>query len=220
VEQDLANDNAEEANRASITNKHDKACLLHLRVDHTLRENDWMQLDDRDGQGGMVRPFDSLASLFNDPANIYDNACIVKNQSDESGCCIPEAGMQMVARWCFDVNPSATNQPVRDGSWVHSKWKELKSKLTIYHADFMLSGNQDAENLVDEWCTFLERCGGVEDVYFYTFTIFTSDDFNFLGKALPKDVQMDTGLIDESHTIEDRVTKELVKQKERSEARK
>jgi len=35
VEQDLANDNAEEANRASITNKHDKAHLLHLCVDPT-----------------------------------------------------------------------------------------------------------------------------------------------------------------------------------------
>jgi len=35
VEEDLANDNAEEANRASITNKHDKAHLLHLRVDPT-----------------------------------------------------------------------------------------------------------------------------------------------------------------------------------------
>ena len=50
VEQDLANDNAEEANRASITNKHDKAHLLHLCVDPTaaalwseaLCEKDWM----------------------------------------------------------------------------------------------------------------------------------------------------------------------------------
>ncbi len=73
---------------------------------------------------------------------------------------------------------------------------------------------------MDEWCTFLERCGGVEDVYFYTFTSFTSNDFNFLSKALPKDVQMDTGLIEESHRIEERVTKELTKWKERSEARK
>jgi hypothetical protein len=89
----------------------------------------------------------------------------------------------------------------------------------MYHADFMQSGNQDAENLVDEWCTFLERHGGVEDVYFYAFTIFTSDDFNFLGKALPYDVQMDTGLIDESN-LEDRVAKELAKQKDRSEAQK
>jgi hypothetical protein len=35
VEADLANDNAKEANRASITNKHDKAHLLHLRTDPT-----------------------------------------------------------------------------------------------------------------------------------------------------------------------------------------
>ncbi len=44
--------------------------------------------------------------------------------------------------------------------------ERIESKLIVYHADFMHSGNQDAENLVDEWCTFLERCGGVEDVYF------------------------------------------------------
>jgi len=191
VEKDLANDNAEEANRASITNKHDKARLLHLCVDPTaatlwseaLCEKDRMQLDDRDGQGGTVCPFDSLASLFNDPTNRYYNACIVWNQADESGYYVPEPGMEMLARRCFDINPNVSNCPARDGSWVRSKWKELKSKLTVYHADFMRSGNQDAENLVDEWCTFLERRGGVEDVYFYAFTIFTSNDFNFLGKA-------------------------------------
>jgi hypothetical protein len=72
----------------------------------------------------------------------------------------------------------------------------------------------------DEWCIFLERRGGVEDVYFYAFMIFTSDDFNYLGKALPKEAQMDTGAIDENETLEDRVAKELAKQKERAEARK
>jgi hypothetical protein len=75
----------------------------------------------------------------------------------------------------------------------------------------MRSGNQDAEILVDEWCTFLEKRGGVEDVYFYAFTIFTSGYFNYLGKSLPKEAQMDTGAIDENETLEDRVTKELVK---------
>ena len=219
VEADLANDNAEEANRASITNKHDKARLLHLRTDPTaaalwseaLREKNRTQLDDRDGQGGTVCPFDSLASLYNDPTNIYANACIVPNRTDESGCYIPEAGMEMVARRCFDINPSPKNRPDRDGAWLRSKWKELKSKLSVYHADFMRSGNQDAENLVDEWCIFLEWRGGVEDVYFYAFTIFTSDDFNYLGKALPKEAQMDTGAIDENETLEDRVAKELAK---------
>jgi hypothetical protein len=80
--------------------------------------------------------------------------------------------------------------------------------------------NQDAENLTDEWCTFLERHGGVKDVYFYAFTIFTSNDFNYLGKALPKEAQLDTGALDEHETLEDRVAKELAKRKERAEARK
>jgi hypothetical protein len=46
----------------------------------------------------------------------------------------------------------------------------------------------------------LEKHGGVEDVYFYAFTILTSDDFNCLGKALPKEAQMDTRAIDENET--------------------
>jgi hypothetical protein len=66
-----------------------------------------MQLDDCDGQGGTVCPFDSLASLFNDPTNHYYNACVVQNQADESGCYVPEPGMEMVARRCFDINPNA-----------------------------------------------------------------------------------------------------------------
>jgi len=128
--------------------------------------------------------------------------------------------MEMVARRCYNINPSAKNRLTRDGAWIRAKWKELKSKLTVYHADFMRSGNQDAENLTDEWCAFLERHGGVEDVYFYAFTIFNEDDFNYLGNTLPKEVQMDTGALDESETLEDRVVKEIAKRKERSEARK
>jgi hypothetical protein len=49
---------------------------------------------------------------------------------------------------------------------------------------------------------------------------FTSNDFNYLGKALPKEVQKDTGALDEHETLEDRAAKELTKRKERAEARK
>ena len=67
----------------------------------------------------------------------------------------------------------------------------------------MCSGNQDAENLTDEWCTFLEMCGGVKDAYFYAFTIFTFSDFNYLGKALPQEVHLDTGALDEHETLKE-----------------
>ena len=101
MESDIANENAEEANRALITNKHDKARLLHLCINPSvaaswskaLREKNWTQLDDRDGQGGTVCPFDSLASLFNNPTNLHDN----------------ESGMEIVACRCFNINPSPKN---------------------------------------------------------------------------------------------------------------
>ncbi len=72
MEADLADANAEEANRAFITNKHDKARLLHLRTDPTaaalwsaaLWEKNRTQLGDRDGQGGTVSPFDSSMILL------------------------------------------------------------------------------------------------------------------------------------------------------------
>ncbi len=130
-----------------------------------------MQLDDRNGQGGRVCPFDSFDSLFNDLNNNYKNACILPDRTDESGGYVLEPGMEMVVRRGFDINPAPKNHPDRDGAWVRFKWKDLKTKLTVCHADFMSSGNQDAENLTDEWCTFLERYGGVEYVFFYSFTI-------------------------------------------------
>jgi hypothetical protein len=179
-----------------------------------------MQLNDYNGQGGTVCPFDPLASLFHDPTNNYKNACNIPDRTDESGCYVPAPDMEMVPRRCFDINPALKNHLDRDGAWVCFKWKELKFKLSVYHADFMHSGNQDAENLTDEWCTFLEWRGGVKDVYFYAFTIFTSDDFNYLGKALPKEVQVEICALDEHETLEDMVAKELAKRKERAEARK
>ncbi len=93
VEFDVANKTTEEANRASITNKHDKAHLLHLCIDPSaavlwnkaLCEKCWRQFDDHNGQGGTVFPFDSLASMFNVPTNLYENACIVPKQMDGNG---------------------------------------------------------------------------------------------------------------------------------------
>ncbi len=68
----MANEMPEEANRTSIMNKHDKARLLHLQIDPTaatlwsdaLHEKNRMQLNDHNGQGGTICPFDPLASLF------------------------------------------------------------------------------------------------------------------------------------------------------------
>ncbi len=70
--------------------------LLHYGVQHF--KKNWTQLENHDGQGGTVYPFDSLASFFNDPTNIYTNTCIIPDRANENGCSIPEAGIEMVAR--------------------------------------------------------------------------------------------------------------------------
>jgi hypothetical protein len=87
--------------------------------------------DDLDGQGGTVCPFDSLASLFNDPTNNDKTICIIPDRTNKSGCYVPKPGMEMVVRRCFDINPASKNDPERDGARVHSEWKELKSKLSV-----------------------------------------------------------------------------------------
>ncbi len=100
VEADVANEAAEEANKTSIMNSMIRHAfcsfeliplLLPCGVMHYMKKNR-MQLVDHDGQGGTC-PFDSLASLFNDPTNKYKNACIIPDRTDESGCYIPEPGM-------------------------------------------------------------------------------------------------------------------------------
>jgi hypothetical protein len=58
---------------------------------------------------------------------------------------------------------------------------------------------------------FLEKCGGVEDVYLYAFTIITYKDFNYLGKALPWEIQMNNGALDEYDNLVIRVAKEIPK---------
>jgi hypothetical protein len=55
----------------------------------------------------------------------------------------------------------------------------------------------------------------VKDVYFSAFKMFTSDDFNYQRKSLPKEVQMDTGTLNEHETLEDRVAKEPAMRKMR-----
>lgn len=115
-------------------------------------KNNRMQLDERDGQGSTVCPIYSLVSLFNDSTINYKNVCIIPDSTDESGCYVPEPGIEMVARSSF-VLISILHQRIIQIEMVHgfcSKWKELKSKQCVYHADFMRSGNQDAENLTDD----------------------------------------------------------------------
>jgi hypothetical protein len=69
----------------------------------------------------------SLPVYSTNPTKNYKNTCIIPDRTDESGWYAPKTGMEMVAKSCFDINPTSNNCPDRDGTWIHSNWKELKS---------------------------------------------------------------------------------------------
>jgi hypothetical protein len=50
-----------------------------------------------------------------------------------------------------DINPSMVTRPERDGAWVETQWKKIRSDISQTHSGFHQSGNQDAENLHEEW---------------------------------------------------------------------
>jgi len=231
VEFDMKNETSEETNRQSVTTYNDLARLLHLKIDPSaatlwsdaLREKNRLQLDDKDRHGGIVDPYDDLASLFNDPNNKYQNACAIPGALDNSGMYVPaQPGMGLLAKQCGAINPNPSGRPIRDGSWIRNKWKEIKSTLTVYFQRYMKFGNQDGEHPYDEWVKFLDNGGtGVPLIAYYSICIFTVHDFNLMGKAIPREAQMDTGLIDPDITEEDRVKTYLEKKRrESAEARK
>ena len=57
--------------------------------------------------------------------------------------------------------------------------------------NFRASGQQDAENIYDEWLKFAENYG---DVAVYAIAIVPEGMLDQLGKALPDAVQRDTGV--------------------------
>ena len=175
VEQD------EENNRQAMTNKHDKARLLHLRVDPgaaadwtaALREKTRAELDVvNSSQAADADPYNRLAEKFNDYENYkYQNAVILSNRN-VNGLYEPLPGMEELAKFCFDINPSSPGRPIRDAGWIRTQYRDLKGKISTCFSNYHRSGNQDAENIYDEWIKF--STGFNLDVVTYARALFTA----------------------------------------------
>jgi hypothetical protein len=208
---------SEENARQAITSKHDKARLLHLRVDPgaqadwtaALREKTRSQLDSKDPRAD---PYNRLAEKFNDYEHCrYQNAVVVPNKLSQHGCYIPVAGMESLALHCHDINPTATGRPIRDAGWIRTQYKDLKSKITICFQNYEKSGNQEAENVYDEWAKF--SCSFSNDAVTYARALFPDSMMDQLGRALPSEVQRDTGVVDAANTYDSRVADEARRKK-------
>lgn len=191
-----------------MTTKHDKARLLHLRIDpkatadwtQALREKTRSQLDtdipDAD-------PWNSLAEKFNNyDENIYYNAVIKRNILSTAGLYVAEVNMGAVALECHELNPSMDARPMRDATWVRNQCRDLKGKLSLCFTNYRRSGNQAEENRYDEWVKYSTAFNN--DVVIYAIALLNSNIMDQIGRALPEDIQRDTGALEKSDTYESR----------------
>jgi len=213
----------EESTRQAITTKHDKARLLHLRADvslsadwtRALREKSRPELDNKSDD---LDPWNLLAEKFNDYETFhYQNLCIVPNKLNAAGCSIPVPKMQAIAALCHDINPSMPGRPLRDGGWVRIQYRELKGKISLCFNNYRRSGNQEEENPYDEWVKFSTFMNN--DVITYARVLFSDEIMDQLGRALPKDLQRDTGAITIDDTYEIRKEKAQARKRQRDAAK-
>ena len=71
-----------------------------------------------------------LASIFNDSSMVFQNLavrCVGGNRV------IPykaEDGYHSIATVTHDLDPAATDRPLRDGEWVKTNWRAIKGILS------------------------------------------------------------------------------------------
>ncbi len=197
--QAMANDVQEERQRQAQTNKHDQARLLHLRADpaaaanwtSALREKSRSELDLRGEVAAAADPWNQLAEKFNDYGHYrYINAVVqTRLEGDRrvvvlkpDGLPLAVTGMEALVNYCFDMNPCLETRPLRDGGWIRAQWRAMKGKLSVCFQNYRKSGNQEAENVYDEWARFAVTLG--HDYLFYARALFDDDEMDRLGKYI------------------------------------
>ena len=65
------------------------------------------------------------------------------------------AEMESLLDYCVDINPTAPDRPIRgDSGWLRQQYRDLKGKLSVCLNNYRKSGNQEEENVYDEWVRF------------------------------------------------------------------
>ena len=147
-------------------------------------------------------PWDELASEFNDyTRNKYLNACIkydpISGMKLTPYQALPSVGA--IAKTCYDLNPSDSNRPIRDGSWVRDTWKNIRTELTKAGANFWRSGHQDLEQRYDSWVAYTSAQN--DQIVTYAVAALPWDLLKNLGKLLPQKLQRDTGILQLGETF-------------------
>lgn len=217
----IAEEVCEGRERQAITTKHDKARLLHLRVDPramadwtaAMREKTRTQLD---ADMADADPWNRLAEKFNNYEQYkYHNATVKMGVQSSAGLYVAEIGLESIALECHELNPSSPGRPLRDASWVRTQFRDLKTKISVCYNNYRRSGNQDAENRGDAWIKYSKTFNN--DVVTYAISLLDDGLLDQMGRALPLEVQRDTGALDQEDSYDNRVAKAQARKRQRKD---
>ena len=130
-------------------------------------------------------PFNKLAEMFNNYDEFqYTNACL-------DGSVAAKKGMQSIWNHCHSINPSAHRRPRRLGNWVRDTYCQLITTMGEIFEKWSRSGNQQAENVYDEWVKFSTALDG-GSVVAYARCLFTEQEMEAFRRELQSSMQTDT----------------------------
>jgi hypothetical protein len=205
IEREAQSITQENEKQQGATNYHDLCRLLHLRQDpkasvtwsRTLREATMEELDDTEG---MEDPYSTLASYFNDyTGTVYQNT-VASESTDISGCKVMKCNSSEyfpLMDLCKTVNPTSRNRPNRNGTWIRSKWLQIRNELDPVLSDFKKSGNQQAEHMVHEWVQFITQSKiGTAVHIFYAISLFSIHDLFRFSRRMDEEDQVNSSMSD------------------------
>jgi hypothetical protein len=161
-------------------------------------------------------PYATLASLFNDTMTCNYQNTVANVTTDSLGCkvttCVSPQ-MRPLMDKCADINPTSLNRPKRDGAWIRSHWMDIRNQLTPLINKFKKSGEQQAENIYEEWANFLTNSNIPYGKHiWYVITVMSIHDIFTYSRALPE-VYQQNSTMNESLMSHDEAVDQLSKKK-------
>lgn len=140
-------------------------------------------------QDDRVDPWDGIAEAFNDYVRFgaYFNITTMK-MPDETIKSAPR--METAFLVCGEWNPVDSERPPRDPSWIRRMLADLRTRFTRCRNNYHASGNQDAENDVDEFYNF---CSG-DPAVLYAYCVWGDEAQDFFDRRVAQEYQREEGI--------------------------
>ncbi len=121
-----------------------------------------------------------------------DNACVRYDRRTRTEKAVQ--GMERIFDRCRDLNPSDNTRPVRDGAFIRTHYKQLKSVISECFGRYTNTGQQDGseDDKYDTWCEF---AAPFPDVVCYSYALMSFETLNQFGKLMPLAVARQTGIL-------------------------